>query len=141
MSGLQGRRVFAVCRDAGIARARPEPYGAVARSAPPHAVAANGVLDLGTIGDLQEILYSLIRVGSVRLIVDVSRVRLCDAAAMSGLVQVSRRCQERGGWLRLVQPVGMVARAFAIVSLGLDVEIYPTVTAALAGAPEDRIMR
>jgi len=83
-------------------------------------------VDLASVGDLQKNLYSLVRAGKVRLIVDLSRVRLCDAAAMSVLTQVSRHCAERGGWLRLAHPVGLVAKVFDIVSLGRDVEIYPT---------------
>ena len=107
----------------------------------PRVVTAPNVVDLASIGELQENLYSLIRAGSVRLIVDRSRVRLCDAAAMSALVRVSRSCEELGGWLRLARPVGLVAKIFDIVSLGRDVEIYPTVTAAGAGAEGERIMR
>jgi anti-sigma B factor antagonist len=106
----------------------------------PHTVSVAGVLDLASIGALERDLSSLIDAGSVRLIVDLSRLRLCDGRAMSGLVQVSRRCAERGGWLRLANPTGIVATAFRIVALGLTVEIYPTVTAAAAGAGDDRIM-
>jgi len=145
MSGLRWRRAFAPSRDIASVNART---GGV-RSEPlhgdggpqPRVVTATGVVDLGSIGDLQKELYSLVRAGSVRLIVDLSRVRLCDAAAMSGLAQVSRHCAERGGWLRLAHPVGLVAKVFDIVSLGRDVEIYPTVPAAHIGAADDRIMR
>jgi anti-sigma B factor antagonist len=106
----------------------------------PHTVPVAGALDLATIPALQQELYALIDAGCVEFILDLGRLRLCDAAAMSGLVQVSRRCAERGGWLRLANPTGIVATAFRIVSLGLVVEIYPTVTAAAAGTTEDRIM-
>lgn len=106
----------------------------------PHTVSVAGTLDLATIPALQQDLYELIDAGCVQLIVDLSMLRLCDAAAMSGLVQVSRCCAEQGGWLRLANPTGVVATAFRIVSLGLAVEVYPTVTAAAAGMAEDRIL-
>ena len=156
MSEFQWRRIFAVFPDAASVHTRttrhatgarlplrPEPQHRVAidDGPQPRLVAATGVLDLASIGDLQKDLYSLIRAGSVRLIVDLSRVQLCDAASMSGLVQVSRRCEELGGWLRLAHPVGLVAKVFDIVLLGRDVEIYPTVTAAGTGVEGDRIMR
>ena len=145
MSGLRRRRVFAVLPDATSVNARivgvraEPPRGDGGPQ--PYVVTASGVVDLASVGDLQKNLYSLVRAGKVRLIVDLSRVRLCDAAAMSVLTQVSRHCAERGGWLRLAHPVGLVAKVFDIVSLGRDVEIYPTVPAAHTGAVDDRIMR
>jgi hypothetical protein len=139
MSEFQWRRIFAVFPDAASVHTRttrhatgarlplrPEPQHRVATDdgPQPRLVAATGVLDLASIGDLQKDLYSLIRAGSVRLIVDLSR-----------------RCEELGGWLRLAHPVGLVAKVFDIVLLGRDVEIYPTVTAAGTGVEGDRIMR
>ena len=160
MSGLQPWHMLAADRGAASVhtRRRPPTFGLRVllppeprqRDAPATAedggaqhciLAVTGALDLAAIGAVQDNLNSLIRAGNVRLIVDLSRVRLCDAAAMGGLVQVGRRCAERGGWLRLAQPVGLVARVFRIVSLGLDVEIYPTVPAAVAGGAGDQIMR
>jgi anti-anti-sigma factor len=100
-----------------------------------------GTLDLAAIGALLEDMYGLIDAGHVRLILDLGGLRLCDAAAMSGLVQVGRRCHERGGWLRLANPVGMVAKVFQIVLFGRDVDVYPTIAAATVGADDERIMR
>jgi anti-anti-sigma factor len=161
MSGLQRRHILAAYRDAASVPVRSEPcaaaglrVGPVAQSqrrdaippaeddrARPVVVAVSGALDLASIGAVRDDLYSRIRAGSGWLILDLSRVRLCDAAAMSGLVQVGRRCAEWGGWLRLAEPAGIVAKVFRIVSLGRDIEIYPTVTAAAAGREDDRIMR
>jgi anti-anti-sigma factor len=109
--------------------------------APPRTVTVAGELDLATIGTLRDILHAHIAAGHVRLVVDLNKVGLCDAAAMSGLVRLSRRCARHGGWLRLAHPTGIVAVALRIVSFGLDVEVYPTVRAAIAGDPDARIMR
>jgi len=120
---------------------RRRPFAALREIDPPRTIAVTGTLDLASICGLQDELYSVIAAGDGRLIVDLSRVRLCDAAAMSGLVQVSQHCREQGGWLRLAHPIGIVATAFQIVSFGLYVEVYRTVSAAAVGAPDDRIMR
>jgi anti-sigma B factor antagonist len=104
-------------------------------------VSLTGTLDLASAGDLQRELFGLIDAGHVNIIVDLSQVQLCDAAAMRVLVRAGERCAEEGGWLRLANPVGIVATAFRIVSLGRSVEVYPSMTAAEAGEPGDLIMR
>jgi anti-anti-sigma factor len=109
--------------------------------ASPRTVAIAGVLDLSTVAGLEEGLNALIDAGHTRLIVDLTGVRLCAAAGMSGLERVSRRCAERGGWLRLACPVGVVATVFEIVSFGRSVEVYRTVAAAADAATQSRIMR
>jgi anti-anti-sigma factor len=109
--------------------------------ASPRTVTIAGALDLSTVARMEEGLHALIDAGHTRLIVDLAGLRLCAAAGMSALEEVGRRCAERGGWLRLACPVGLVATVFEIVSFGRSVEIYRTVAAAADAAPQGRIMR
>lgn len=119
----------------------PKPTSAAADPAGYRTVAMIGVLDLATAALLQTDLYRLIDAGHVRLVVDLSRVSLCEASIMGMLVRARRHSEQRGGWLRLAHPVGLVARSFRIVAFGRDVEVYPTAAAAAGGDEQDRIMR
>ena len=127
MSGSQWRRLSLVHHATGTA-----PY---------RTVTPVGALDLASIGDLRAELCALVGAGHVRLVVDLSRVGLCDAAAMGELVRAGRCCERRGGWLRLACPAGIVATAFQIVSFGRSIAVYPSMAAAVAGAEEQRILR
>jgi anti-anti-sigma factor len=60
-----------------------------------------GELDSASAPALREQLLSLLRPGSSRLLVDLSRVSLCDASGLAVLVGISRRARRLGGFLRL----------------------------------------
>ena len=90
---------------------------------------------------MEQALHALIDAGNARLIVDLSGVRLCAAAGLTVLERASRSCAERGGWLRLACPVGVVATVFEIASFGASVEVYRTVAEAAGAMERDRIMR
>lgn len=104
-----------------------------------HVLIVLGDLDLETVPHLACDLHTLRNAGQVRVVLDLSGLRTCDAAAMAVLVRISRQCAARGGWLRLAAPTGLVATVFAIVPFGRDVPVYATVEAALLGDDRQRV--
>jgi anti-anti-sigma factor len=95
-------------------------------------VAVFGVLDMLTIIHLERDIQTLTAAGDLDLVLDLSQVSLCDAAAMGGLIRASEHCRRLGGSVRLAGPTGIVATAFRIVKLARDLPIFETVDAALS---------
>ena len=98
-----------------------------------------GELDLGTVSQLDATVRDLRRRGHARILLDLSALRLCDAAAMTELIRANRAAEQHGGWVRLAAPTGMVAVAFAIVGLGREIAVYATVAGAALGDASQRI--
>ena len=96
------------------------------------AVAVAGELDLVTVPRLRRHLFELVARQS-RIVCDVSRLKLCDASALTALVQVASACADNGGWLRLAGPTGIVSKVFGIVAFDRAVAMYATVAAAGRG--------
>ena len=61
-----------------------------------------GELGIASAPALREELLSLLRSGSSRLFIELSKVSLCDASALAVLVGISRQARLLGGFLRLV---------------------------------------
>lgn len=60
-----------------------------------------GELDIASAPDLREQLLGLLRPGSSRLLIDLSKVSLCDTSGLAVLVGIGRRARLLGGFLRL----------------------------------------
>lgn len=110
----------------------------VSRAGRVRVVAAAGCLDVNTRGWLADFVEGVLD-AAAEIVVDLSEVRLCDAASMATLVRIAERCAGHGGWLRLAAPKGQVARAFAIIAFGQDVPTYATVLGAVAGDETERV--
>ncbi|WP_432837473.1 STAS domain-containing protein [Dactylosporangium sp. CA-092794] len=101
------------------------------RAGPVGVVVASGVLDIHTIALLEREVLELLSAGTVQIVVDLAGIRICDAAAMGGLLRAYRAATALGGSLRLAGPGPLVAESFSIVGFGGDVPVYRGVTAAL----------
>jgi anti-sigma B factor antagonist len=99
----------------------------------------SGELDLLSSPEVDRRARRRIALGHPRLVLDLSELRLCDAAAMTMLMRLSAACDTAGGWLRLAAPSGIVRRVFAIVDFGSCVPVYRTVAAAGAGDDDQRV--
>jgi anti-anti-sigma factor len=89
-----------------------------------------GELDMASASALREQLLGLLRPGYSRLVIDLSKVTLCDASGLAVLVNTGRRARLLGGFLRLAAvspPVGQMLNA---TGLGQHFENFPTVQAA-----------
>ncbi len=95
----------------------------------------SGELDIASAPVLREQLLDVLRPQASKLIVDLSQVSFCDASGLTVLVGTNRRARLLGGVLRLAAPPSPVAMALRITGLDLQLDIFPTVSAAIAGAP------
>src|SRR5580658_1729724 len=93
-----------------------------------------GELDIANAPALREQLLGLLRPGSSRLVIDLSKVSFCDASGLAVLVNTGRRARLLGGFLRLAAVSPQVGRVLNITGLDRHLEIFPTVQAAATGA-------
>jgi anti-anti-sigma factor len=93
-----------------------------------------GELDIASAPALRDQLLSLLRPGSSRLVVDLSRVSFCDASGLAVLVNTARRARLLGGFLHLAAVSPQAERALNITGLHRHLATFPTVQAAAAGA-------
>ena len=93
-----------------------------------------GELDVASAPALREQLLSLLRPGSSRLVIDLSRVSFCDASGLAVLVNTARRARLLGGFLRLAAVSPQVGRVLNITGLHRHLANFPTVQAAATGA-------
>jgi anti-sigma B factor antagonist len=92
-----------------------------------------GELDIASAPALREQLLSLLRPGSSRLVIDLSRVSFCDASGLAVLVNTGRRARLLGGFLRLAAVSPQVGRVLDITGLHRHLASFPTVQAAVTG--------
>ena len=99
-----------------------------------------GELDLAGASALREQLLGLLRPGSGRLVLDLSRVTFCDASGLAVLIGTGRRARRLGGFLRLAAVSPQVNRVLDLTGLGRHLPVFATVRAATA-APGARDVR
>jgi anti-anti-sigma factor len=87
-----------------------------------------GELDIARAPALREQLLSLLRPGSSRLFVDLSKVSLCDASGLAVLVGISRRARLLGGFLRLAAVSPQADQVLHITGLHRHLPISPLST-------------
>jgi anti-anti-sigma factor len=93
----------------------------------------NGELDIASAPALRDQLLSLLRPGSSRLVVDLSKVSFCDASGLAVLVNTGRRARLLGGFLHLAAVSPQAGRVLNITGLHRHLAHFPTVQAAAAG--------
>ena len=87
-----------------------------------------GELDIASAPALREQLLSLLRPGSSRLFIDLSKVSLCDASGLAVLVGIGRRARLQGGFLRLAAVSPQADRVLHITGLHRHLPISPPST-------------
>ncbi|HLX50143.1 MAG TPA: STAS domain-containing protein [Streptosporangiaceae bacterium] len=92
-----------------------------------------GELDIASAPVLREQLLSLLRPGSSRLVIDLSKVSFCDASGLAVLVSTGRRARLLDGFLRLAAVSPQVGRVLNITGLDRYLGTFPTVEAAVTG--------
>jgi anti-sigma B factor antagonist len=92
-----------------------------------------GELDVARAPALRDQLLSLLRPGSSRLVIDLSKVSFCDASGLAVLVNTGRRARLLGGYLRLAAVSPQAGRVLNITGLHRHLAIFPTVQAAVTG--------
>jgi anti-sigma B factor antagonist len=90
-------------------------------------------MDATNADQVREELLSIINEGAVLLIVDLSKTTFCDSAGVGALVRTFRRASASDSQMRLVVGTLAVQRVLSITGIDRLLDIYPSVTAALAG--------
>ena len=87
-----------------------------------------GELDIASVPALREQLRGLLRPGSSRLFIDLSKVSLCDASGLAVLVGISHRARLLGGFLRLAAVSPQADQVLQITGLHRHLPISPPST-------------
>jgi anti-anti-sigma factor len=89
-----------------------------------------GELDIACAPALRDQLLGLLRRGSSRLVIDLSKVTYCDASGLAVLVGTGRRAKLLGGSLRLAAVSPQMDEVLNITGLRRHLDFFPTVRAA-----------
>ena len=95
----------------------------------------SGVLDIASAPALRERLLRLLQPAASRLVINLSAVRYADASGLAVLVGTGRRARLHGGSLRLAAPAPAVAKVLRLTGMHRQLDIFPTVQAAMTGPP------
>ena len=93
-------------------------------------------MDVTNADAIREELLSMVNQGAALLIADLSKTMFCDSAGVSALVRTLRRANANEAVLRLVVNTPAVQRVLSITGVDRLLEIFPSVSAALAGPYE-----
>jgi anti-anti-sigma factor len=104
-----------------------------------HVIATlSGELDISSAPALREQLLGLLRPAASQLILDLSSVRYADASGLAVLVGTGRRAGLLGGFLRLAAPAPALTGVLSLTGLRRQLDIFPTVQAAITGPPSSK---
>jgi anti-anti-sigma factor len=92
-----------------------------------------GELGIASAPALREQLLSLLRPGSSRLVIDLSKVSFADPSGLAVLVSTARRARLLGGFVRLAAVSPPAGQVLHITGLDRNLAIFPTVQAAATG--------
>lgn len=94
-------------------------------------VTLRGALDATSAPALREFLLRILRPALSRLVIDLSAVSHADVRGLTVLVGTGRRARLLDGFLRLAAPVPAVTSALTASGLDSQLDLYPTVQAAM----------
>ena|SRR5690349_1951649 len=99
-------------------------------------ITAVGDIDYGSHAQLRDIAREALAGNRIRLVLDLSAVRICDSTGLSVFVNLHRSTTARGGWFRIAGPRPLLISTLAITYLDRLLPVYDTVDAALEDAPD-----
>jgi anti-anti-sigma factor len=101
-------------------------------------VTATGEVDLTNAESLRDALLSALNAGALGLVVDMTATTFLDSAGVTALVRASRRASATEAALRLAVTAAPVLRVLNLVGIDQLIEIYSSVSDAVASLPEHR---
>jgi len=99
-------------------------------------VALPAEIDMASVGRIGQQLGSALAPGVRVIIADMSATRFCDSSGISMLVRAHKQAAANETQLRLVVRSASVLRALTLVRMDYLLPIYPSLSQALAAAPE-----
>ena len=95
-------------------------------------------VDLTNADPVRDELLSVVSQGAALLVADLSMTTFCDSTGVSALVRTLRQASANEAVLRLVVNTPSVQRVLSITGVDRQLEVFPSVSAALA-APYDQV--
>ena len=86
----------------------------------------SGYLDTTTAGELESALYSLLKKGSYKIVIDLSGVTYISSAGWGIFIGEIKEIRNHGGDLKLAGMVGDVFEVFQLLEFQSILEAYPT---------------
>jgi anti-sigma B factor antagonist len=90
-------------------------------------------IDITNADQVREDLLSVLNQGAALLIPDLSKTTFCDSAGVGALARTFRRAEASQSEMRLVVTARAVQRVLSLTGIDRLLDIYPSVSAALAG--------
>jgi anti-sigma B factor antagonist len=120
------------CYERAVLVVSPERYP-VLWIGPTAVVTLPDEIDITNADQVREDLLSVLNQGAVLLIADLSKTTFCDSAGVGALARAFRRADASQSEMRLVITAPAVQRVLALTGIDRLLDLYPSVTAALAG--------
>jgi anti-sigma B factor antagonist len=95
-------------------------------------VAVTGELELATAPRLRQQVVSLVGDGNARIVLDLSGVEFVDSIGLGVIVSALKRVRAHDGDLVVAGTIPRVQSLFTLTRLDQIIEMYPSVSAALA---------
>jgi anti-sigma B factor antagonist len=95
-------------------------------------------IDITNADQVREDLLSILNQGATLLVADLSETTFCDSAGVGALARTFRRADASQSEMRLAVSTPAVRRVLALTGVDRLLDVYPSVTAALAG-PHDSV--
>jgi anti-sigma B factor antagonist len=99
-------------------------------------VAAPGEVDLTNSDGLRDALLGALNAGALGLIVDMTGATFCDSAGITAITRAARRAADNESSMRIAATAPAVLRVLSLVGLDRLIDVYPSVTEALASLPD-----
>jgi anti-sigma B factor antagonist len=93
-------------------------------------------IDVSNADHVREDLLSVLNQGARLLVVDMSATTFCDSAGVNALVRAFKRAAGSSAGIRLAVDGPAVLRILAITGLDHLIDVYPSVTAAMAATDQ-----
>jgi len=98
-------------------------------------VAVPAEVDVTNSDGLREALLSALNAGAHGLVVDMAGTTFCDSAGITALARAARRAAANETVMRLAVTAPAVLRVLNLVGIDRLIDVYPSVTDALASLP------
>jgi len=93
-------------------------------------------IDITNADQVREDMLSVLNQGATLLIADLSTTTFCDSAGVGALARTFRRADANQSEMRLVISTRTVLRVLSLTGVDRLIDIYPSVTASLAGSDD-----
>jgi anti-sigma B factor antagonist len=98
-------------------------------------------MDFANAGVIRERLLLLLNQGASVLIVDMTATTFCDCTGAGAMMRAYRRASASGAQIRLVGGGPLPRRIFGLLGIDRLIDVYPSLTTAIAGQPGTRCAR